>query len=134
MTTLNYSGKPMSRDHNLAILFLVLSLAFQILSLIFGKFASIQMKSFSPKGVVECLPYWASLLCLGLQALTWPIVLRKFPLFWAYLFMSGVLVAIPVVSWLVFHEPITRQNILGSVIIMVGITTLLTSPRGQTSG
>lgn len=110
-----------------AFVFILLSLMFQILSLIFGKSAALRMPVFSARTVMRNGYYLASLACLGLQALCWPLALRHFPLFWSYLFMSGIYVAIPVVSRFVYKEKVTFFNVLGSVIIMAGIVIMFLS-------
>lgn len=120
------------RGRILAHFGLVFSLTCQILSLIFGKMAAVGIREFTPAGIARAWPFWLSLMCLGLQALVWPLVLRRLPLFRSYLVMSGVYLAIPGVSWLVFHERVSSGNLVGALIIMVGIVTLLTGSQGET--
>ena len=102
---------------------------FQTLSIHFGKLASLQLHSFTPREVLLNWPYLASLSCLALQAAVWPQVLRRFPLIWAYLCMSSVQVAIPVLAYFYFHEQVTQANALGSVAIAVGVLVLLSDSR-----
>ena len=111
-------------SYGLAFFFILLSLLMQILSVISGKFASLHMTEFSLRAVLRNYYYLASLFFLGLQAIVWPLALRRFPLFWAYLFMSGIYVAIPVVSHFIFKEKVSRSNIIGAVVITIGISLM----------
>jgi len=104
---------------------ILLSLVFQILGLALGKAAALRMRTFTLAELARNGLYFASLACLALQALAWPQALRRFPLLPAYLLMSGYFVAIPVVSAVCFHEPISGRNILGSLVIMAGIGLVL---------
>ena len=117
-----------------AFLWILLSLAFQVASLALGKVAALRMHTFSWHELFHNGPYFASLLCLGCQALAWPQVLRRFPLIWAYLLTSSLYLAIPLVSHYCFHELVTRRNLLGSLIIMVGILLLVTGGKEQALG
>ena len=98
-------------------------------ALVFGKIAALQMATFHPAEVARNGPYWLSLACMGIQAVLWPQVLRRFPLFWSYLFTSTIYLAIPVVSWSVFKEPISHWNLIGSVLIVCGILTIFSDSR-----
>ena len=108
-----------------ALTFIALSLACQICSAVFGKFAALAQTSFTLRQILENRYYLLSLACLGLQAVCWPLALRHMPLFRAYLFMSGVYLAIPVLSRYVFHETLTAANLAGAVLIAAGIGILL---------
>jgi len=106
-------------------MFLFLSLLFQSLALILGKFASITIHSFSIKDLFLNPFYICSLLCLAFQALTWQQTLRNYPLSWSYMFMSGIYPIIMFSSFFIFHEEITRNNIIGTIIIVVGLFVLI---------
>ena len=108
-----------------ALTFIALSLAGQICSAVFGKFAALAQTSFTPRLILGNRYYLLSLACLGLQAVCWPLALRQMPLFRAYLFMSGIYLAIPVLSRCVFHETVTAANMAGSLLIAAGIGILL---------
>jgi multidrug transporter EmrE-like cation transporter len=117
-----------------AFLWIFLSLTFQILSLGFGKAAALRTNALSLLNLGHNGPYLASLLCLACQAITWPLALRRFPLFWAYLFMSGLYLAIPMVSRFYFHEPLTGRNLIGSLVILAGIVLLLAGGKEASRG
>lgn len=104
-----------------------LSLACQLLSMIYGKMAAVAVGHATPLVVARHPYYLACLGFLALQALFWPQVLRTFPLFRAYLFMSSVYVAIPVVSRFLFGEPLSPANLTGSALIAGGVVLLARS-------
>lgn len=99
--------------------------------MVFGKFAALQITHFTLAASFSNPLYLASLGCLALQAVCWPLALRRFPLFWSYLFMSGIYVAIPLISHFVFGEKVSLANAIGAVVIMAGI--VLVSLRGGES-
>ena len=65
--------------------------------------------------------YLASMGCLILQALVWPMVLRRCPLGFAYGMNSLNYVNMLVISRLVFGEQVTLQNVWGAGLIIAGI-------------
>lgn len=85
------------------------------------------MNEFTVRAVLHNYYYLASLACLGLQALCWPLALRRFPLFWSYMFMSALYVVIPLVSHFIFKETVSVCNVVGSVVIMAGIVMMFVS-------
>ena len=111
-----------------------LSLLFQVLSMVLSKVAALQMHTMSFREVVHNGPFFGSLLCLGLQAVAWPQALRRFPLAWAYLFMSGIFLAIPLASVFWFHETVTAGQYLGSLVIMAGMAVLLSGGEAKANG
>lgn len=63
-----------------------------------------------------------AVLVLGSYAILWQIILKTIPLTTAYLYKgTGVIFAF-CYSYFIFGETITLNNILGAVIIIVGIT------------
>ena len=126
------SGEGLHMTRGIAFLCIILSLLFQSLSLIFGKYAALELTVLTPKTILTNYFYLASLLCLGLQAVCWPLALRQFPLFWSYMFMSGLYVVIPGISYFIFKEYISVCNVVGSAIIMIGIVVLCAC--GQEAG
>lgn len=101
-----------------------MTLVFQLLAFIIGKFAAIYIQKYSFIAIILNPYYIASLLCLAGQALCWQLILRRLPLFRSYLFMSGIYILILIGSHYIFHENITKCNIIGSFIIIFGITIL----------
>ncbi len=70
--------------------FIILAIAFQSLSGIFGKYAALSLLAPSLIGIVTNAFYILSLGCLFLQAIVWQQALRYFPLSVAYPFMGLV--------------------------------------------
>ena len=61
---------------------------------------------------------------LGAYAVLWQQVLRRVELSTAYMFKGTTLIFTMLIAALIFGESITVMNILGSVIIVTGITLL----------
>jgi multidrug transporter EmrE-like cation transporter len=114
---------------NTKTIFIFLSLFFQSLSVIFGKFASLSIKSITFQNLILNPFYLLTLGCLFLQAITWQQTLRYFPLSYSYMFMSGIYPVIMLSSIFIFHETVTVFNLIGTVIILVGILNLFTTRR-----
>lgn len=58
---------------------------------------------------------------MGVYAVLWQQILARVPLSMAYMFKGTSLIFVLLLSALLFHEGITLQNILGSVVIVSGI-------------
>lgn len=58
---------------------------------------------------------------MGVYALLWQQVIAKMPLSTAYMFKGTSLVFVLLFSALLFGEAITMNNVIGSVIIILGI-------------
>lgn len=85
------------------------------------------MNGYSVNSVVLNRYYLFSLLCLGIQAVLWPIALRRYKLSFAYLYMSGAYPAILFMSWLVFCEKVTAFNIAGALLVVAGVNIMMVS-------
>jgi hypothetical protein len=110
---------------------IALSLAAQIGSVIMGKFAALSIIHFNAASVLLNPFYLLSLCCLGLQAIAWPLVLKRFPLFHAYIFMSSIYPAIMIISRFVFGEKATCMNGIGSLVIIFGILLFVSDGKGM---
>jgi multidrug transporter EmrE-like cation transporter len=104
--------------------FIILSIAFQSLSGIFGKYAALSLHVSSFIGIVTNAFYILSLGCLVLQAIVWQQALRHFPLSFAYPFMGLVNFVVLFSSAVLFQEGVTLVNVMGLVLISVGIAVL----------
>lgn len=58
---------------------------------------------------------------MGVYALLWQQVIKRMPLSMAYMFKGTSLVFVLLISALLFGEAITTSNLIGSVIIIIGI-------------
>lgn len=97
--------------------FIILSILFQAVAVISLKYAAV-----TPSAIPAF--YVLSLFFLFLQALVWQQALRRYPLSFAYPFMSLVYFILLFSSALFFQEGITGANILGLILISLGITVL----------
>ena len=58
---------------------------------------------------------------MGLYAVLWQQVLKRIELSLAYMFKGTSIVFVMLLAYVLFGEPITWNNILGSTIIIIGI-------------
>lgn len=61
---------------------------------------------------------------IGLYAILWQQVLKRIDISTAYLFKGTTLIFTMLIAALLFGETVTIPNIIGSVIIIIGITLL----------
>jgi multidrug transporter EmrE-like cation transporter len=106
------------------ISFIVLSIAFQSLGGIFGKYAALSMPGTSFTRIATNAFYLLSLGCLFLQAIVWQQTLRHFPLSFAYPFLGLVNFIVLFSSAILFQEGVSLANIIGLVLISAGIAVL----------
>ncbi len=111
-------------NYRTGTVFILLCILFQSGSGIFGKYAAIDLSSAASNFVVTNPFYLMSLSCLVLQAIFWQQALKYYPLSFAYPFMSMVNFVILLSSAFLFEESITPENVIGLVIISIGITML----------
>lgn len=111
---------------------IILSILFQAGSGICGKYAAITIKETSPIVTITNIYYLLSLTFLVLQAIVWQQALIHYPLSYAYPFISLVNFVILFFSAILFHEQITIYNLLGLIIISVGILILSRSLGEET--
>jgi multidrug transporter EmrE-like cation transporter len=107
-----------------ALVFLFTGILLQSAAGVLGKMAA---KGLQSNGVTEvALNPWtiASLACLALQALVWPLALRGLTLSTAYAFTSLQILNVLLASRLLFNEPVGAHHLAGAVLIMAGITAL----------
>lgn len=59
---------------------------------------------------------------MGFYALLWQQILKRIPISDAYMFKGTSLIFILLISALLFNESISITNVIGAIIIIVGIT------------
>lgn len=104
--------------------FIILSIIFQSLGGIFGKYAALSLSFPSLIEIITNIFFIIGLGCLFLQAIVWQQALIHYPLSFAYPFMSVVNFIVLICSAILFHEGITLANIIGLMFISIGITVL----------
>ena len=100
------------------LLLLSLSLVLQSLSSVFIKYAG-QFETLSPEFIFY---YVIAVGCLGVFAIMWQYLLELIPLTTAYLRKGILYILILIWSVILFNETVTINNIIGSIIIIAGIS------------
>ena len=100
------------------LILLSLSLVIQSLSSVFIKFAG-QYETLSSEFIIF---YVLAIGCLGIYAIMWQFLLELIPLTTAYLRKGILYILILFWSVLLFKEHVTVNNIIGSIIIIAGIS------------
>lgn len=104
--------------------FILLSIAFQALGGIFGKYAALSLPALSLMGILTNVFYLLGLVCLLIQAIVWQQALRYYPLSVAYPCMSLISFVILFAAAFLFDEQITLPNLLGLMLVTTGIFVL----------
>lgn len=108
-----------------SLLFLSLCLLCQAGAAVVGKIAALRMDRPTLAAFLTNPWYLATLAFLVLQAFLWQIVLRRVPLFIAYLFTSLNYLVLLAISRIVFLERVSAPNVLGAAVIASGVYLLL---------
>lgn len=99
---------------------LVIAFVIYSLSSIFIKYASLHN--------ILSKKYWVfyvmAIFLLMIYAFLWQRILRRFSLFFAYSAKSMVIIFVLLWSLLIFNERILIQNIIGSLLIILGIVVV----------
>ncbi|WP_052418756.1 DMT family transporter [Methanolacinia paynteri] len=111
--------------------FIVLAVIFQASAGIFFKYAAITLAGINLASIMSNLFYILALVCMFLQAVVWQQALIYYPLSYAYPFISMVSFVVLIASAVLFQEGITMTNILGLVLISVGITIVSRKATGH---
>ena len=90
---------------------------------VFSKLAS--LNPFMSKKFI--IYYFISLLILGIYALLWQQVLKKFPLTTAFINKSVTIIWGMILGFIFFSEVITLKMIIGAIIILIGVSVVIKS-------
>ena len=117
----------------LEYLCLFLSIVFQCAAYVAMKYAANGRNGGGDSGfllrVLSNPYYWLSLFFLALQAIVWPLALRKLPLTFAY---AATLMLYPLLlasSYLFFRESVSLRNLIGVVVIAAGLMLFVKSGK-----
>lgn len=108
----------------LNFVFIISSILLQATSGIFGKYAALSASNMNLLVIMSNFFYLFSILCLIFQTLFWQQALMHYPLSFAYPFMSLVNFVVLIASYFLFQESITFNNIVGLILISLGIVML----------
>lgn len=100
------------------LILLSLSLVIQSLSSVFIKYAG-KFETLSKEFIFF---YLLAIVCLGVFAIMWQLLLELIPLTTAYLRKGILYILILIWSVILFQEKVTVNNIIGSIIIIAGIS------------
>ena len=83
---------------------------------------------------------WNYMFCLigavgvmGLYAVLWQQILKRIELSLAYMFKGTGLIFVMLLAYVLFGEQITQNNIVGAIIIIIGIVLYAHNPSPLTS-
>lgn len=102
------------------ILLLLLSNLIYASESIISKYVSMQ----EPLSIQYILGFLAVVFVLGIYATLWQKILTFMPLNYAYLYKSVTILFILAISYLVFGEGVTINNLIGACFILLGIGVL----------
>jgi len=110
---------------------LALSILCRSLVFVFAKYAALDTVDSDVLQILQNHWYWAELIALGTQAVFWVYVLKYLNLNVAYPAMALVYAVNLGWSWYLFDEVVTRVNIIGCSIIIVGVILAIPSRRSK---
>ncbi len=110
--------------HPYVFIFIILSVFFQSLGGIFGKYVALSLPALSLIGIVTNEFYILGLGCLFFQAIVWQQALRYFPLSVAYPCISITNFVVLFSAAALFHEEVTVVNIISLFLVTTGIFIL----------
>lgn len=93
--------------------------------LVYSFVALLSKTAASQTGIRFLLCYGAVLVCLGIYAILWQLILKKYPLTTAFANKAIVVVWGIFWGWLFFGEQITWQKVAGAAVIIAGIVTVV---------
>lgn len=108
-----------------------LNVLFFSLTGIFSKLASIQYNRFGLKSSLLYVLCFLMLVNCGIYAIAWQKTIKKFELHIAYANRSVYLFWSQIWAVLLFHEHLTANNIVGIIIIFVGVVIVSLNDNGQ---
>lgn len=109
------------------LMLLHLIVLFYSLGSICSKFAS-RLPFFSFKW---CALYGLNILILGIYAIMWQQILKNMPLNLAYANKSMTLLWGMLFGFLIFKEDISFKNIIGAVIVLIGVIIMVLAPASS---
>lgn len=103
------------------IFYIVFAVLFQAAAVLIIKFASIGIQDFKLSSIGL---FMLALFCLFMQALFWQQVLKRYDLFWAYLWNTLLYPLLIGFGLLFFNETVNTSTIIGLIFIISGVIVL----------
>lgn len=100
----------------------------RVASIALFKQAALSMPSFSLWNIITNVLYLSCILIYFLVAISWQYALRIFPLSVAYSFQGIVFVGLLLVGHYLYGESISIFNMMGSVLIIIGVIKVTQIP------
>lgn len=105
-------------------------LILHLVLLVYSGVSLLSKTAASQTGIKFIICYGAVLACLGIYAILWQFVLKKFPLTTAFANKAVVVVWGILWGWIFFGEQITLQKVVGAAVIITGIV-IVVSDNGK---
>ena len=96
-----------------------------IVLLIYSGVSLLSKIASSQSGIRFLVCYGGVLACLGIYAILWQFVLKRFPLTTAFANKAVVVVWGILWGWIFFGEQITWQKVVGAAVIIAGIVIVV---------
>jgi multidrug transporter EmrE-like cation transporter len=109
---------------NFNFIFIILCILLQSTGSVFGKYAALTLEGSNFLSILTNIFYLLSITCLIFQAIFWQQALIHYRLSVAYPFISLVNFVVLILSYFLFKESISINNIFGLILISSGITIL----------
>ena len=77
------------------------------------------------------LTFFGAVMVMGVYAMLWQQVLKRIELSVAYMFKGTSIVFVMLLAYVLFGEQITWNNVLGAIIIIVGIVLFAYNPKSS---
>ncbi len=107
--------------HKKDIFYILFAVIFQAAALVMVKFASFGIEDFKLGSIGLFL---LALFCLLMQALMWQQALKRYDLFWAYLWNTLLYPILIVFGLLFFNEVVNITTVIGLIFIVSGVIVL----------
>lgn len=106
---------------NYGYFFIVLTILLQLCTNVLFKSAALSLESFTFLNVLTNVLYLISIAFYFLRSIVWQLVLKYFDLNYAFLLRSISFALLLAVSHYYFKESIDTYNIIGAVLIIMGV-------------
>lgn len=103
------------------VLLILTAIGLSIGQVLLKKSANILNQLDNPWELLFKLPFIGGVSVYGLTAIIWIWALKSVPLSRGYMFMSLAFIIVPVMSYYIFQEPLTKHFWVGVALIIAGV-------------